>query len=115
MRLSCLAVAPSRLLQIFANALLITAKTLIENSGLDVQEKLLQVIAERESKNIPVGLNVATGDPMDPVVEGVWDSYSVKRQIIGLAPILAQQLLLVDEVIRAGKQMGKGGDGPNYG
>merc|ERR1712187_29021 len=101
--------------QIFANALLTTAKTLIENSGLDVQDKLLQVIAERESKNIPVGINVAIGDPMDPVVEGVWDNYSVKRQIIGLAPILAQQLLLVDEVIRAGKQMGKGGDGPNYG
>jgi len=31
----------------------------------------------------------------------------VKKQLFGLAPILAQQLLLVDEVIRAGKQMGK--------
>merc|ERR1712187_1021524 len=76
--------------QIFGNALLTTAKTLIENSGLDVQEKLLNVIAERESKNIPVGINVAIGDPMDPVVEGVWDNFSVKKQIIGLAPILAQ-------------------------
>merc|ERR1712014_380516 len=101
--------------QIFANALLTTAKTLLENSGLDVQDKLLSVIAERESKNIPVGVNCATGDPMDPTAEGVWDNYSVKRQIIGLAPILAQQLLLVDEVIRAGKHMGKGIDGPNYG
>merc|ERR1712187_730992 len=101
--------------EIFGNALLITAKTLIENSGLDVQEKLLAVIAERESKNIPIGLNVATGDPMDPVVEGIWDNFSVKKQILGLAPILAQQLLLVDEVIRAGKQMGKGIDGPAMG
>merc|ERR1712187_533458 len=101
--------------EIFANALLITAKTLIENSGLDVQDKLLNVIAERESKDIPVGINVTTGDPMDPVTEGVWDNFSVKKQTMGLAPVLAQQLLLVDEVIRAGKQMGKGGDGPNYG
>jgi len=95
--------------QIFSNALLITPKTLVENSGLDVQDKLLQLVSERESKNIPVGINVATGDPMDPTLEGVWDNYRVKKQIMGLAPVLAQQLLLVDEVIRAGKQMGGGG------
>lgn len=95
--------------QIFGNALLAVPKTLIENSGLDVQEKLLQVIAERESKKLPVGLSVATGDPMDPTIDGIWDNYSVKKQTLGLAPVLAQQLLLVDEVIRAGKQMGGGG------
>merc|ERR1719281_2424044 len=92
--------------QIFANALLITPKTLLENSGHDVQEKLLKVVGERESKNVPVGVSVATGDPIDPTVEGIWDNFSVKRQIIGLGPVLAEQLLLVDEVIRAGKQMG---------
>jgi len=31
----------------------------------------------------------------------------VKKQMFNLAPVLAQQLLLVDEVIRAGRQMGK--------
>jgi T-complex protein 1 subunit zeta len=95
--------------QIFANALLITPKTLLENSGHDVQEKLLSVISERESKKHAVGVSIATGDPMDAAAEGIWDIYSVKKQLIGLGPILAQQLLLVDEVIRAGKQMGKGG------
>ena len=95
--------------QIFANALLIIPKTLLENSGLDVQDKLLRVVGEREAKNIAVGVSVTTGDPIDPTVEGIWDNYSVKRQIMGLAPILAEQLLLVDEVIRAGKQMGGGG------
>ena len=39
------------------------------------------------------------------VCVGIWDNYRVKRQMIGLAPSLAQQLLLVDEVIKAGKQM----------
>merc|ERR1712226_422418 len=43
--------------EIFANALLITPKTLLENSGHDVQEKLLQVIAERESKSTPIGIS----------------------------------------------------------
>jgi T-complex protein 1 subunit zeta len=30
----------------------------------------------------------------------------VKRQFLQLSPVLAQQLMLVDEVMRAGKQMG---------
>mmetsp|Transcript_47093 Transcript_47093/g.86357 ORF Transcript_47093/g.86357 Transcript_47093/m.86357 type:complete len:534 (-) Transcript_47093:50-1651(-) len=94
--------------EIFANALLVIPKTLIDNSGLDVQEKLLRILGERESKKSPVGLNVATGNPMDPALEGVWDNYCVKKQMLGLGPVLAEQLLLVDEVIRAGKQMSKG-------
>merc|ERR1712226_1760099 len=93
--------------EIYANALLITPKTLLENSGLDVQDKLLKLIAERESKQqIPVGVNVTTGDPLDASFEGIWDNYRVKKQTLTLTTVLAQQLLLVDEVIRAGKQMG---------
>lgn len=95
--------------QIFSNALLAIPKTLLENSGQDVQDKLLKVVAARESKSIPVGISAATGDPIDPVVEGIYDNYIVKKQILGLAPVLAEQLLLVDEVIRAGKQMGGSG------
>eukprot|EP00927_Polykrikos_kofoidii_P082647 TRINITY_DN8264_c0_g1_i1.p1 TRINITY_DN8264_c0_g1~~TRINITY_DN8264_c0_g1_i1.p1 ORF type:complete len:565 (+),score=124.54 TRINITY_DN8264_c0_g1_i1:97-1695(+) len=91
--------------QIFSNALLVCPKTLLENSGHDVQDKLLKVIAERESKKLPVGVSAATGNPVDPTMEGIWDNYCVKKQMIGLAPALAQQLLLVDEVIRAGKNM----------
>lgn len=94
--------------EIFANALLIMPKTLLENSGLDIQDKLLLMISERESKQTPVGINVATGDPLDAKLEGIWDNYCVKKQLLGLASVLAQQLLLVDEVIRAGKQMGGG-------
>jgi len=95
--------------QIFAMAMLITPKTLLENSGHDVQEKLLALISEHESKKNAVGVSIATGDPIDPAAEGIWDIYTVKKQMVGLAPVLAEQLLLVDEVIRAGKQMGKGG------
>lgn len=34
------------------------------------------------------------------------DNVRVKRQSLHLATVLANQLLLVDEVMRAGKQMG---------
>merc|ERR1712113_792436 len=95
--------------EIFGKALLTIPKTLVENSGLDVQEKLLHLISERESKTSPVGVSVATGDPINPVMEGIWDNYIVKKQLLGLAPVLAEQLLLVDEVIRAGKSANAGG------
>ena len=44
---------------------------------------------------------------------GVYDNYVAKKQWLHIAPTLAQQLLLVDEVMRAGKQMGGGGGIPN--
>lgn len=91
----------------FADALLVIPKTLAENSGLDIQDVLITL--EREHDNgMVVGLNHHTGEPMDPQMEGIFDNYTVKRQIINSAPIIASQLLLVDEVIRAGRNMRKG-------
>merc|ERR1712086_617619 len=49
--------------ELFGKALLSIPKTLLENSGLDVQDKLLKVISERESRGTPMGISVATGDP----------------------------------------------------
>jgi len=46
---------------------------------------------------------------MDPIKEGVYDLMSVKRQMMSLTPILCQQLLLVDEVMRARNRHNKGG------
>ncbi len=46
-----------------------------------------------------------TGEPLPASVSAVWDNYIVKRQFLNIAPVLAQQLLLVDEVMRAGKNM----------
>lgn len=88
-----------------------------------------------------MGLNHHSGEPIDPQMEGIFDNYSVKRQIINSGyvmhlsflcfyvmalsnildvqanpfffvgpccrPIIASQLLLVDEVIRAGRNMRK--------
>jgi T-complex protein 1 subunit zeta len=62
-----------------------------------------------QSGSDPVGLDLYSGEPISPELEGIFDNYAVKRQMIMLAPILAEQMLLVDEVIRAGKQMGGSG------
>merc|ERR1712025_208934 len=92
--------------EIFAQALMVVPKTLTENSGLDVMDCILQAQgAHAETKN-PVGIDVLTGEPCAPVMEGIFDNYCVKKQMLNLTPVLAQQLLLVDEVIRAGRQMG---------
>jgi len=91
----------------YAEALLIIPKTLAENSGFDVQESILKLTDERESSGLAVGLDVATGEPMVSADEGVWDNVRVKRQSLFLSTVLANQLLLVDEVMRAGKNRGK--------
>ena len=96
--------------QVFAEALLVVPRTLAENSGLDAQEAVLKLqeaweLEKNKENPVAVGLDLLTGDVMAPAVEGIWDNFIVKKQLLGLAPILAEQLLLVDEVIRAGRQM----------
>mmetsp|Transcript_9706 Transcript_9706/g.11256 ORF Transcript_9706/g.11256 Transcript_9706/m.11256 type:complete len:543 (+) Transcript_9706:102-1730(+) len=96
----------------FAEALLVVPKTLAENSGYDAQEVNIALCDEHENGNV-VGLDVYTGEPLSPSTSGIYDNYIVKRQIISSAPIIASQLLLVDEIMRAGMNMrGKGGPGP---
>lgn len=92
----------------FAEALLGIPKILAENCGYDPQDTLIALQDEQSKGNI-VGIDIATGDPTDPTLLGIYDNYLVKKQIIQSAPIVASQLLLVDEVIRAGMNMRKGG------
>jgi T-complex protein 1 subunit zeta len=94
-------------IEAYAKSLLVIPKTLAENSGFDVQESILKVEEEQERSELAVGLNLTTGETFLPESEGVWDAYSVKRQILQLSTVLATQLLLVDEVMKAGKSMGK--------
>ncbi len=57
---------------------------------------------EHKQGNV-VGLDVSTGEALDPAMAGIFDNYLVKKQILQSAPVVASQLLLVDEVMRAGK------------
>merc|ERR1712139_117240 len=59
--------------EIFANAMLVVPRVLIDNSGLDVQEKLLALIGEHEKTQKPVGIDIMTGDAISPAMEGVYD------------------------------------------
>ena len=90
----------------FADALLALPKCLAENAGFDTQEAIIQLQEQYEAGTV-AGLDMDSGEPMDPVAAGVWDNYSVKKQLIHSAPEIASQLLLVDEVLRAGVDMRK--------
>lgn len=89
----------------FADALLVIPKTLSINSGLDSQETLVDLVDQ--AKKHMVGLDVATGKCLLPEKVGIWDNTCVKRQFLHLGSLIAVKLLLVDEVLRAGRKMSK--------
>lgn len=91
-------------IEAFAEALMGFPKILAENSGHEGQEAMIKLQEEREKGGV-VGLDVETGEPMDPTLSGIYDNYIVKKQVVQSAPVVASQLLLVDEVIRAGINM----------
>ncbi|AMD21124.1 HEL157Cp [Eremothecium sinecaudum] len=88
----------------FAEALLVIPKTLVKNSGFDALDVLsmCQDCLE-EDESIIVGVDLKAGDSCDPTVEGVWDSYRVIRNAITGASGIASNLLLCDELLRAGR------------
>ncbi|KAK4049842.1 T-complex protein 1 subunit zeta [Microbotryomycetes sp. JL201] len=97
--------------QAFADALLVIPKTLATNAGLDVQDTIV-ALQDEASEGHVVGLNLATGDPLDPVTEGIWDNARVKRLMIHSSAVISSNLLICDEMMRAGRRMGGGGGGP---
>lgn len=48
-----------------------------------------------------VGLNLATGEAMNPMQEGVYDSFRVLRNCIASSTGIASNLLLCDEMLKA--------------
>ena len=79
-------------------------KTLAENSGYETQTVVIALQEEADRGNC-AGVDVATGEPCDPCAAGIFDNYVVKLQTLNSAPVIATQLLLVDEVMRAGVNM----------
>ena len=86
----------------FAEGLLVVPKTLAETSGHDPLEVIIK-LEEENAKGHHAGLDLATGGPLDPTASGIYDNYIVKRQMLGLASVISTQLLLVDEILRAGR------------
>ncbi|KAJ5661326.1 uncharacterized protein N7484_000698 [Penicillium longicatenatum] len=95
----------------FADALLIIPKTLAANSGHDIQDSLAALQGECDDGNI-VGLDLNTGEPMDPVQQGVFDSYRVLRNCVASSTGIAANLLLCDELLKARQMSKPSGPGP---
>lgn len=124
----------------FADALLIIPKTLAANAGHDIQDACeysclsfhpstcgsyfflfcfcadymmaVAALQDEHAEGAVVGLDLATGEPMDPTLEGVFDSFRVLRNCVASSAGIASNLLLCDELLKA-RQMGRqGGPGP---
>ncbi|KAK8014923.1 T-complex protein 1 zeta subunit [Apiospora arundinis] len=95
----------------FADAMLIIPKTLAANAGHDIQDALAALQDEHADSQI-VGLDLTSGQPMDPTLEGVFDSFRVLRNCVASSSSIASNLLLCDEMLKA-RQMGRqAGPGP---
>jgi T-complex protein 1 subunit zeta len=100
--------------QAFADALLAIPKTLAGNAGHDAQASLIKLLeATRKAKEgetyRAVGLDLTSDQDdalLSPETEGIWDNYRVKKQFVHLSALITTKLLSVDEVMRAGRNMG---------
>lgn len=98
--------------QAFAEALLVIPKTLVKNSGYDALDVLALCQDELDECNDGtrvVGVDLNVGDVSDPAIEGIWDSYRVIRNAVTSANSIASNLLLCDELLRAGRSTLKQG------
>ena len=58
-------------------------------------------LQDEQSEGNVVGLDLKTGEPMDPIQEGVYDSFRVLRNCIASSSGIASNLLLCDELLKA--------------
>jgi T-complex protein 1 subunit zeta len=88
----------------FAEAFLEIPRVISANAGHDAVDTIvaLQNAADRGEV---AGVDIETGGVLDPKAKGIWDNYLVKKNQIQSAPLVATQLLLVDEILRAGKAL----------
>lgn len=116
----------------FADALLIIPKTLAANSGHDIQDsckclsacletpmlmvrRVVAALQDEQAEGNVVGLDLTTGEPMDPIQAGIYDSFRVLRNCIASSAGIASNLLLCDELLKARQMSRKQGPGPGEG
>merc|ERR1712142_1226997 len=94
-------------IQAYADGMMIIPKTLAQNSGFDAQESIVKLLQEG-AITTGVGLDCDSGEAVMPQDKGIYDNYRVKRQMINSCTVIASNLLLVDEIMRAGMSSLKG-------
>eukprot|EP00792_Barthelona_sp_PAP020_P007851 TRINITY_DN3174_c1_g1_i10.p1 TRINITY_DN3174_c1_g1~~TRINITY_DN3174_c1_g1_i10.p1 ORF type:complete len:565 (+),score=197.54 TRINITY_DN3174_c1_g1_i10:29-1696(+) len=88
--------------QAFADSLLVIPKTLAANGGLDSQDAVIHAQEALNETGNFAGVDLETGEAMDPLVNEVWDTFIVKKHMLQSLSTISAQLLIVDEVIAAG-------------
>ena len=93
----------------YAEGLLIVPKALAENSGHDVAASLIAVQEAMQKDKAAggkgfFGLSIESGDAIDPVAAGIYDNVCVKKTLVDTAGVISSQLLLVDEIMKAGRR-----------
>eukprot|EP01136_Pigoraptor_vietnamica_P029897 Opistho-1_new@88457 len=94
--------------QAYADAVLVIPKVLAQNAGHDAQDVIVACLEEHQKGNV-AGVDINTGLALNPMDAGILDNYRVKRQIIHSSTVIAGNLLLVDEMLRAGRSSLKQG------
>ena len=61
----------------------------------------MAALQDEQAEGNIVGINLASGEPMDPIQEGVFDSFRVLRNCIASSAGIASNLLLCDELLKA--------------
>merc|ERR1719407_446271 len=59
-------------IQAYAEALLTIPKTLAENAGYAAQDSMLKLLEEEAKGSPKIGIDIHTGEPMDPCAAGIW-------------------------------------------
>ena len=95
-------------LQAYADGMLVIPKTLASNAGYDSQEVIVKLVEEANESGQAVGVDCSTGEVINPTDAGIYDNYNVKKQMIHSCTVIASNLLLVDEIMRAGLSSLKG-------
>merc|ERR1712183_338424 len=97
-------------MQAYGEGLLVIPKVLSQNAGYDPQDVIVTLVQEagETGGKVPVGVDCGSGEAINPVDQGIYDNYRVKKQMIHSCTVIACNLLLVDEIMRAGLSSLKG-------
>jgi T-complex protein 1 subunit zeta len=90
--------------EVLADAFLEIPRVLSANAGHDAIDTIIALQNAVERGEI-AGVDIESGGVIDPRTKGIWDNLIVKKNQLQSAPLVATQLLLVDEVLNAGKAM----------
>jgi thermosome len=89
-------------IEVYANALEIIPKTLVENAGYNPVDLIVELRSKHETEDgNSNGINIDTGKPDDMVKLGVLEPLSVLTQAVQSATEVSSMILKIDDVIAA--------------